>query len=83
MVTCRPLNQILPASPHGGNAQRSDFIIPPAHQSMMLNASNSHCYLRYRKHDPTTDINTFNATALLIFRYTIDTIYDIDRLIYH
>ena len=24
----------------------------------VFNESNSHCYLRYRKHDPTTDINT-------------------------
>ena len=29
----------------------------------VLNESNSRCYLRYRKHNPTTDINTFNATA--------------------
>ena len=27
-----------------------------------------------------TDINTFNATALLIFRYTIDYRYEIDTL---
>ena len=32
----------------------------------LLNESNSHCYLCYHKHDPTTDINAFNATALLI-----------------
>ena len=49
----------------------------------LLNESNSHGYLRYRKHDLTTDINTFNATALLIFRYTINNRYDINRLIYH
>ena len=47
----------------------------------MLNESNSHCYLRYPEHGPTTDINTFNATALLIlFRYAID--YN-TKLIYH
>ena len=49
----------------------------------VLNESNSHCYLRYRKHDPTTDINTFNATALLIFRYTIHRIMISIELIYH
>ena len=38
----------------------------------MLDKSNSHCYLCRRKHGPTTDTNMFNATALLIFRYTID-----------
>ena len=32
----------------------------------VMNKSNSHCYLRYCKHNPTTDIDTFNATALLI-----------------
>ena len=48
---------------------------------IMLNESNSHCYLRYPEHGPTTDINTFNATALLIlFRYAID--YN-TKLIYH
>ena len=36
--------------------------------SRVLNESNSHCYLRCRKHDPTTDTNTFNATALLLSR---------------
>ena len=37
----------------------------------LLNKSNSHCSFCNRKHSPTTDINTFNATALLIlFRYT-------------
>ena len=29
------------------------------------NESNNHCYLLYRKHDPTADINTFNATAYI------------------
>ena len=57
--------------------------IPDKIEAYMLNKSNSHCYLRYRKHDPTTNINTLNATALLILDNTIDTKYDIHRLIYH
>ena len=46
----------------------------------VLNDSNSHCYLHYCQHNPTTDINTFNATAfyfivyvlLIVIRYAID-----------
>ena len=32
---------------------------------IMLNESNSHCYLCYRNYGPTTDINIFNATVYL------------------
>ena len=39
----------------------------------VLNESNSHCYFRYPKHSPTTDINTFNACALHIV-YTLSNI---------
>ena len=46
-------------------------------RTRLLNKLNSHCYLPYCKHDPTTDINTFNATALLIFRLLLLILYTI------
>ena len=42
----------------------------------VLNKSNNHCYLRYCKHGPTTAINTFDATALLIFRLLLSILYN-------
>ena len=63
----------------GPNFHFKLFYISPVkiRSVLMLNKSNSHCYLCYRKHNPTIDINTFNATALLIFRLIPSILYTI------
>ena len=39
--------------------------IARCHWGLLLNESSDHCYLSYRKRNPTTDVNTSNATACL------------------